>query len=173
MSEDRHQKIADNKERARQDSLASAEEGLETDLTESFYEKSDDEYILNKDKTGEEMEGIQFSDAAWSDADKNKIKQRTFEEQSKLNTKEGFAHVSLTDESGRQISTQEARGKHEKDMESLTDEVTDKVMENRQKKKGTKKLGENVYDLSERITAKRKAKEELEKKTEERLKDAA
>ena len=109
----RHDNKENAHERARIESLDKTETGsIEEDLTEDAYNQMGEEYVLDEEGTGEEIEIIDFDEDGMFEEDIRHSKEKTYEEQAKIDTKEGFSHVNLEDGSGRIISAKEAEVIH-------------------------------------------------------------
>ncbi|OGJ42708.1 hypothetical protein A3I58_00915 [Candidatus Peregrinibacteria bacterium RIFCSPLOWO2_02_FULL_39_10] len=175
ISAQRHDNKEDAHERAKIESLDKTETGsIEEDLTEDAYSQMGEEYVLDEEGTGEEIESIYFDEDGMYEEDLRHAKEKTYEEQAKIDTKEGFSHVNLEDKSGRIISAKEAEVIHKEQLEELERKLTDKTLDKVQAKtpsqEGSK---EKPYDLNNQIAARRKAKELIDKKRHEKLKQKA
>ena len=168
ISEQRHNKTISAQERAKKESIARTKAGtVEDELTRDAYEQMGDQHILNKEGTGEKIDDVMFMDGVSLQKDsRDQIKHHTYQQQSKLDTKEGFTHVKLKDKSGREISAEEAEALQEKDFEKIEDTLVDKAQDKVEKK------GAKIFDLNAQIAAKRKAKELVDAKKHEKLRAA-
>lgn len=167
LSEQRHDQKISAHERALKESLERTQGGsIEEELTRDAYAQMGDDYILNKKGTGEEIQEIDFKEVAMTDQERQNLKERTYREQGKLDTKEGFANVSMKDKSGRDISAEEAEKLQDQDLQALETEIGEKALDKAEKK------GAKVFDLSARIAAQRKAREIIEKQKHEKLRAA-
>ncbi len=158
------------KERAEDESLArTGTVSLEAELTQDFYENSDEEFILNKEGTGEELTEIQFDDIEYKQEEVDELKREVFHKQDRLREKRGLVDTVLKDKDGKVITAKEAERLQQKDVDELEEDVVDKVEENMATKKGLSE-GTEVFNLTEKIAAKRKTKEMIDKRLHERLK---
>lgn len=174
QSEERHQRIKSAQKRALKESMAKTKGGtLEADLTEDAYEQMGEEFRLNKEGSGEQIEEIDFKEAAQRSEERQSLKRKTYQEQTRLDKKEGFTHVTFKDKSGRKLSAQEAKAAQEKELEQLELELADKTLDKVKRKEGPKKPGTEAYDLTSKIAAHRKARELIDKKRHEKLRNAA
>ncbi len=168
-SERLHANKKSAKERAEDESLSRVGTvSLEAELTQDFYENSDEEFILNKEGTGEEVTEIKFDDIEYKDEERAELKKEVFHKQDRLREKRGLVDTVLKDKDGKVITTQEAKRIQSKDVEELEDEIMDHVEENIATKKGSSE-GAEVFDLTQKIAAKRKTKEMLDKRLHEKL----
>jgi len=169
-SERLHENKKSAKERAEDESLArTGTTSLEGELTKDFYENSDEEFILNKEGTGEEVTEIQFDDVEYKKEEVDELKKEVFHKQDRLREKRGLVDTVLKDKTGKVITTKEAQRIQQKDVDELEEEVMDKVEENVATKRGTSE-GEEIFDLTERVAAKRKVKDMVDKKLHQKLK---
>lgn len=174
ISEQRHDQKISGRERAEKDSLDRTDEAsLEADLTEHAYSEMGDEYILNEEGTGEKIEEVYFDDTGLLDQDLRSLKQKTYHDQSKLDSKEGFTHIDLTDKSGRQVSAHEAEQLHQKELDKLEEDMATEAEERVAAKTAGNLEADNIFDLNARIAARRKAQELIDEKREEKLHQAA
>ncbi|MBI2634642.1 hypothetical protein HYW82_03180, partial [Candidatus Peregrinibacteria bacterium] len=164
-NEQRHNKKTSAHERAMEESLNNAENGsIEKKLTRDAYDQMGDEYIINADKTGEELMEIKFSDEEISTQDRINLDSRTYDEQGKLANEQGFSHISMTDKTGHEISSSEAEKLQDKNLAHIEADMVARA-EERTKTKGDTK----ILDLQSRIAASRHAREIIEQKRHERL----
>lgn len=167
LSEKKHDNSISAEERAKKESLKQIEtDSVEEELTEDFYAVKDG-FILNKEGTGEEITEIKMGEDKLRTREQTSLKKETFLNQSKLDKNIGFSNVELKDEKGRTISAKEATAIEEKATDTLENLVAENAQDKIERKTG------NVFDLSSRIAAQRKAKEEVENRKHERIKNAA
>ncbi|MEK7547366.1 MAG: hypothetical protein AAB540_00575, partial [Patescibacteria group bacterium] len=170
----RHDNKENAHERARIESLDKTETGsIEEDLTEDAYNQMGEEYVLDEEGTGEEIEIIDFDEDGMFEEDIRHSKEKTYEEQAKIDTKEGFSHVNLEDGSGRIISAKEAEVIHKEQLEELEKKLAEKTLDKVEAKTPSQGSEAKPYDLSNQIAARRKAKELIDKKRHEKLKQKA
>lgn len=175
LSELRHNKKKDAQERAKKDSMERAKgDELTEDLTEDFYEQTDDLHILNREETGEEIQEIKFDDTRINKEDRASLRDITRKHESDLTQKRGFTHVIFKDKSGRQLNTEQATQQHEENLEEIEDTLADKAIDKVASKQGEEKAS-NVFDINARITAERAAKQKIKEEMENkrRLREAA
>jgi hypothetical protein len=173
QSEDRHDKNKSAHERAKKESMGKVSDGsLEADLTEDAYDQMGDDYILNKKGTGEKVEDLQFNNVSMIKEDKQKLKRKTYQQQIKLDQKEGFTHANLLDKTGRQISAREAEVLQEQERAQLASKLAEKGQKNLAKKT-TKTEGAKILDFQAKAKAMRQARKITKRKEEEHLKEAA
>ncbi|MBT7736761.1 hypothetical protein HN709_03655 [Candidatus Peregrinibacteria bacterium] len=175
LSELRHNKKKDSQERARKESIEKAKgDDLKKDLTEDFYEQTDDEHILNREGTGEEIKEMKMDDTKITKEDRASLRETTRKHESDLTQKRGFTHVIFKDKGGRALNTEQATNVHEQNLEKIEDNLAEKALDKVASKQGQEKAS-NVFDLNARIAAKRKAKEKVEEEMEnkKRLREAA
>ncbi|MFH1284317.1 MAG: hypothetical protein ABIH78_01875 [Candidatus Peregrinibacteria bacterium] len=169
QSEQRHQKKVSAKERAKDESLKRVEEGsLEADLTKDFYEQTDEETILDKEKKGEELDVIKFSDIKTSKEEVQRLKGETYHSQGKLIKKEGLVDIKLSDKTGKRLSADAAEAKHEQELESAEKALAEEAL----KKAKSKETDSKVFDLNTEMAARREAKRIIDEKTHKHLKAA-
>lgn len=172
-SERLHENKKSAKERAEDESMARiSSTSLEGELTQDFYENSDEEFILDKEGTGEEVTEIQFDNIEYKKEEVDELKKEVFHKQDRLREKRGLVDTVLKDKEGKVITTKEAQKLQQKDVDELEEEVMDHVEENIATKRGTSE-GAEIFDLTEKIAAKRKVKDMVDKKLHEKLKSAA
>src|SRR3989338_6338922 len=173
QSEHRHDKNVSAHERARQESLDQVEsDSLEEDLVEDAYKHMGESYILNDEGTGEEVEEVDFSEIEDTQEERMTLKRKTYEEQSKLYTKEGFSHANLKDKSGRDLSAKEAETLQAAQLDEFEKDLAEQAVENLSSRE-TAETGAKVFDLNSKIAAQRQAKQMVDKKRHEKLKQAA
>ena len=176
LSEFKHNKNKDAQERAKKESMSRAQgDELKEDLTESFYEQTDDSHILDKEGTGEEIKEIQFDDnKRITKEDRAGLRETTRKHESDLTQKRGFTHVIFKDKAGKKLNVEQSKQLHEQKIEKIEDTLADKAIDKVASKKGAEK-DSNIFDLNARISAKRKAKEKLEEEMNDksRLRNAA
>lgn len=173
QSEQRHEKQKDAQVRAEDESLERLpSDTIEEDLTEDYYEQAEDGYILNEDATGEEIEEIEFDNIAWNDQERHRAKVKLYEKQDRIAHKEGLLS-QFKDKDGRVITSEEAEEKQEKDIEDVTKTIAKEAYDRAEKKQTAKAPAGNIIEMQRRIAAKRKAREYIDKKINERIKDAA
>lgn len=161
QSENRNERKISGQDRAEKESLSRAASGsVEEDLTEDFYEQTDDKHILNKEGTGEKMSEIKFDGVDMTDQERQKLKEDTRKHESQLFDKTGFSHIEKKDKGGKKISTQQAEGEQAKRLDKLEDELANKALKKAEKKSG--KEDKSVFNLNSRVAAKRKAKNLLD-----------
>jgi hypothetical protein len=167
MSETRHNKTLSARDRAKKESINN-KDSLEERLTKSAYEEIDENYILDEESKAKELEDISFTESKMISKDRANLKENTYQEQTKLHTKEGFTNVNLKDKNGRKISAKEAKVFHEEKQTKLSQKITDKAEERfKTKKTGQKDQISNLYT---KISAKRKAKKLIDQKSKEKIK---
>ncbi|MBI4975210.1 hypothetical protein HZC20_00895 [Candidatus Peregrinibacteria bacterium] len=173
LSEHLHDKNKSAQERSEEESLDRVDAGsLEAELTEDYYAQTDDSHVLNKEKTGEEIVEIQFDEMDMDKEERTDVKEKTYKKQTRLTTKEGFAHTSLLDKHGKEISAEQAEKVEQKgDLEEIEDDMTDKVKNKINTKTGH--LGVNIFDINSEIAAKRKARAIIDKEIEKKIEHAA
>lgn len=169
QSEDRHEKTVSGQDRAEKESMTRAKNQLEEDLTADFYKQTDDKHTLDKDGSGEKMSEFKFDGVDMTAQERQKLKSETRKHETQLVNKTGFTHFEKKDKAGKKISTEQAESEHTAQLEQLENDLAEKALKKTEKKSGS------VYDLNARITAKRKAKDLLDKErhSHERLKNAA
>ncbi len=165
QSEDRL-KSKTAQERAKKDMAAKSTSGnLEDELKEEFYEQTDSEHVIDMEEdTGEELTRVDFSDTAYTDNERQELKEATREKTSRLHKKEGFTHAKLVDKTGHEITSDEAEVHQAKNLEALEEQIAEKALDKAQAKTEGG-LGGKVYDLSARIAAKRKARDIIDDET--------
>ncbi|MDP2643217.1 MAG: hypothetical protein Q8P62_05230 [Candidatus Peregrinibacteria bacterium] len=157
------------KERAEDESLSRVgTTSLEAELTQDFYENSDEEFILDKEGKGEEVTEVQFDDTEYKKEEVQDLKKEVYHKQDRLREKRGLVDTVLKDKDGKAITTKEAQRLQQKDVDNLEEEIMENMEENIATKKGTPE-GAEVFDLTQRIAAKRKAKEMLNKRLHTKL----
>jgi len=173
QSEERHEKKKMGQERAEDESMVrAAGDNVEQELTEAYYEQTDDKHILNKEGTGEEMTKLKMDSVRLTDEQRHAAKLRTYQNQDRLTHKEGLI-AQFSDKTGRILNAAEAATMHEKKLEEITDTIADQS----QDRVETKNAGENrikgAFDVQQRVSAKRAARKFVDKKINERFKQAA
>ncbi len=163
MSEDRHNKTKSARARAEKESTNQTT-SLEERLTTSAYEEMDDHFILDDESRGQELEEINFSDSKMKKEDRAKLKKVTEQEQSKFDSKKGFAHLNLKDKDGRTISAQEAKRLQEEEKNQLSKKLASKT----EQKLKTRKSDQKIPDLQSKMSALREARRSVDKKSQER-----
>jgi hypothetical protein len=167
LSEKKHDNSISAEERAKKESLKQTKtDSIEEDLTKDFYDVKDG-FILNDEGTGEKITKIKMGEDMLKTREQTSLRSNTFHNQNKLDKNIGFANVELKDEKGRTISAKEATTIEAKATESLEEIVATNAQKQVEQKTG------NVFDLSSRIAAQRKAKEEIEERKNKKLKNAA
>lgn len=173
QSEYRHDKNVSAHERARQESLDQVEGGsLEEDLVEDAYKHMGKTYILNEEGSGEEVKEVDFSDIDTTEEERMELKRKTYEEQSKLYKKEGFSHATLRDKSGQDLSAKEAETLQARQLDEFEKDLAAEALENLSDREVGEK-GAKVFDLNSKIAAQRQAKQLVDQKRHEKLKQAA
>jgi hypothetical protein len=158
LNEERHQRKLSSRERAKEESTSKTQGSpLEQNLTKDFYEQTDEDYILNKEGIGEEVEELQFDESDMTGNERMGLKEKTRKKESQLFTKEGFSHIQFKDKSGRKISSTQAEAEKDEDVEKIEDQLAEKAIDKT-----------NTYDLNSRIAAKRKAQELMDQETHSR-----
>ncbi len=161
MSEERHARKIDGQKRAARESInATQGDTLTKELTEDFYEQTDEKHILDEEGKGEEITEIKFDHISSTSQERQELKEKTRQKESDLLDKKGLK-VNLKDKTGRKISSQEAEVEQKKDLNRLEDEITKKAS----KKTEKKSAGATIFNLNTRIAAKRKTKDLVEKET--------
>ncbi len=147
----------------------------ELTLTEQFLERArgDESETLTLDKEGKAAKilEVDFDEKAERSTEKkNKTRKKLSKEQQKLEgTRKGSEEVKLK-KKGREITHKEAKIETKHEREKLEKKIQEKAEERTARHLGRKKTSDgNVFDLNERIAAARKAKEEVKKKTDERI----
>lgn len=170
-SERLHDNKKSAKERAEDESMSRVDEtSLEGELTKDFYENSDEEFILDKEGTGEELTEIQFDDIEYKEEEVQELKKEIYHKQDRLREHRGLVDTVLKNKGGKVIKAAEAKKIHkEGDVADLEEALEEKVEENIAVKEGAEE-GAEVFDLTQRIAAKRKTKEMLDKRLHEKLK---
>lgn len=173
QSEYRHDKKVSAHERAHQESLDQVEGGsLEEDLVEDAYKHMGNSYILNEEGSGEEVKQVDFSDIETTKEERLELKRKTYEEQSKLYKKEGFSHATLRDKSGQDLSAKEAETLQARQLDEFEKDLAKEAVENLSDREVGEK-GAKVFDLNSKIAAQRQAKQLVDQKRHEKLKQAA
>ncbi|MCK9186101.1 hypothetical protein M0P48_01545 [Candidatus Gracilibacteria bacterium] len=168
-SERLHESKKSAKERAKDESLSRVDTtSLEGELTEDFYKNSDKEFILDEEGSGEEMTEIQFDNKEYTREEVDELKSEVFHKQDRLREKRGLVDTVLKDKDGKVITTKEAKAIEQKDVEDLEDEILESAEENMSTKKGASE-GAEIFDLTQKIAAKRKTKEMVDKRLHEKL----
>lgn len=173
QSEQRHNKQKEAQARAKKESMTRvAGTPEEAKIVEAYYEQTDKQHILDKEMTGKKTTEVKFNDVAMTEERRHAAKVDLYQNQARITQKEGLLS-QFKDKDGRILSAEEADKKQERDVdaiaEKLATEAYDKVSA-KEKATGPKR---NIFDLQQRITAKRKARELVDKKTNERIKQAA
>ena len=166
MSETKHNNTLSSRDRAKKESLNNIS-GLEEKLTINAYDEMDEKYILGNDSKSTKIDDISFSSASMLNKEKETLKTKTYQQQEKLDSNEGFTNINLKDKNGRAISAREAKALHEQEKEKLSNKITKKA-EDKFKLKNTSNR-DDISNLYTRISAKRKAKKLIDKKTKEKI----
>ena len=101
---------------------------------------------------------------------KDETRKKLSKEQQKLEgTRKGSEEVKLK-KKGREITHKEAKVETKHEREKLEKKIQEKAEERTARRLGREKTSDgNVFDINERIAAARKTKEEVKKKTDERI----
>lgn len=173
QSEQRHDKQKEAAIRAEDESLERLPgNSTEEDLVESYYEQTEDGYILNKDETGEEIQQVEFDDVAWTDQERHAAKEKLYHDQDRIEHKEGLL-TQFTDKNGRIITAEEAQRREEEDLEEISDGLAEEAYERMEKKQAAEIPQGSIIEMQRQIAAKRKARQFVDRKVNERIKDAA
>ena len=172
QSEQRHDKKTSAHERAKEESMDKMQEGtMEADLTMDAYEQLGDEYIINKETKAEEIQSVDFKETGMTDQNKEKLRRKTYQEQSKLDTKEGFMR-GIEDKSGRKIRSEEAKVLQKEELETIEEKMAQKAEQKVSERTTGTTQGAKIFDLTAKMAARRKAQELIDRKRHEKLKTA-
>ncbi|MEK7085554.1 MAG: hypothetical protein AAB953_00885 [Patescibacteria group bacterium] len=172
QSEQRHDKKTSAHERAKEESMGKMQEGsVEADLTMDAYEQLGDEYIIDKETKAEKIQTVDFKETGINDQDKEKLKRKTYQEQSKLDTKEGFMR-EIEDKSGRKIKSEEAKVLQKEELEKIEERMAQEAEQKVSERTTGQTQGAKIFDLTAKMAARRKAGELVDKKRYEKLKTA-
>lgn len=175
MSARHNQNVQDAQTRAQMESVDNTEEdSIEAAITEDFYDKAraaKDEVILDEDNDGEadQITTISMDNVAMKKEERNDVRQATYEHNSRLRTKEGFTHIQIADQTGKTITSKEARAKQEKELNELENDIADAIED--QTNEAT--VGGKVFDLTERIAAQRQARKLIEENNQRPVEKSA
>lgn len=172
QSEQRHDKKVSAHERAKEESLGVMPKGtMEGDLMADAYEQLGDEYIIDKDTKAEKIQTVDFKEVKMEDKEKEKLRRKTYQEQSKLDTREGFMR-EIEDKSGRKIKSEEAKVLQKEELERIEEKMAKEAEQKVSERTAGKAEGAKIFDLTAKMAARRKAGELIDKKRYEKLKTA-
>ena len=173
QSEQRHDKQKQAKTRAEDESLERMPgNSIEEDLVEDYYEKTDDSHFLNEDATGEEVNETKIEEIPYTDAERHEEKVDVFEKQDRITHREGL-FTQFTDKSGRIISAEEAEQGEDQFVQDIADNLAEESQERMEAKQAAKTPIGSILETQRQVAAQRKAREFVDKKINERIKDAA
>ncbi|MFA6917593.1 MAG: hypothetical protein WC285_02020 [Candidatus Gracilibacteria bacterium] len=173
QSEQRHEKQDEAATRAEDESLERMpSNSIEEALTEDFYDKEDDGYILNEDATGEEVQQVEFDNIQWTDEERNAAKLKLYQRQDRITHREGLLS-QFTDKTGEIIGADEAEERQEKDLDGIAETLSDEAYDRIQKKQAAEAPVGSIIEMQRQVAARRKAREYVDKRVNERIKHAA
>jgi hypothetical protein len=173
QSEERHEKKKMGQERAKDESMTRASgDSIEAELTEAYYEQTDDKHILNKQGTGEEMTKIKLDTVRFTDEQRHAAKLKTYRNQDRLTHKEGLLS-QFSDRTGRILTAVEAKTLHEKKLDQITDTLAERAKARVETKAAGASPIKGILDMQQTIAAKRKARGFVDKKINARIREAA
>lgn len=175
QSEQRHNKTVSGQERARKESMERVQgRGLEADLTADAYKQLGKDFQVDKEGKAKKIEEIQFKDnnLKMQEQDRFRMKRETFKEQTRLDKKEGM-FTAMKDKQGNVIAHEIAAKLQQDELQKLEKEMADKAQKKVEGRiTSNDSQANNVFDIQTRIAARRKAKELIDKKRNERLRAA-
>ena len=173
QSEDRHDHQKDSQTRAEKESKDSiAGNADERKVVEAYYDQTDSQHVLNKNMTGEKIAEVKFNDVALTDEKRHAAKVKLYKNQRRITEKEGLLS-QFKDKEGRILNAEEANRRQQQDLDALTEKLSTQAFEKVAAKEAVKGPAGNVFDMQRKIAAKRKARGLIDKKINERIREAA
>lgn len=180
LSEDRH-KTLKAQDRARKESLKDSSEE-EREIIEDYYEltpkvDSGKDHILGSkgDKKAEEMVEINLDKKVkMTREDMQSQREKIKQHQTRMYQKEGFTHVKITDQSGKEIDSREATRKQEEQKERQDEEILEEASNVVQMKRKASPVGRKSFvSEAEKLAGIREARRIREEEKKETPKKAA
>ncbi|MFA7685317.1 MAG: hypothetical protein WCX95_00770 [Candidatus Gracilibacteria bacterium] len=173
QSEERHNKQKDSQTRAEKESIDRLPGNSdEVEMVKSYYEQTDKQHILNKNMTGEKIAEVKFNDVAMTEERRHAAKVQLYKNQNRITQKEGLLS-QFKDKDGRILTAEEANRKQEKDIDALAEKISEQAFEKVAAKEAVNSPAGKIMDMQRKIAAKRKSREFIDKKTNERIREAA
>ncbi len=122
ISEKRNNGSIKAHKRAQSESLKSAQNSTEKDLTKSFYKQSPS-HILDEDGKGQKVENINISADSLSKNSLRNLREKTEANRKKLENNTGFTHINLRDSSGEIVSADAAEKTQQQKLRNLSKKI--------------------------------------------------
>lgn len=180
-SQRKHQQIsAQDRSKTEAMQRASGDEKAQ-EIIKDYYEITDDKHGLQRDQeTGGKDTGSEFVEVKFQEQEvpmtKEQLqvqKRRLLKHKDRMIKKEGFTHVKITDQSGKELEAKEALVRQKEKEDQLENKIAEETEKNLRTKGPSPKKEDSFASISTRLALKRKIAKEKERIAQDMLKETA
>lgn len=180
-SQRKHQQIS-AKDRSKTEAMQrTSNDQKAQEIIKDYYELTDKKHGLQKDQetagkeTGSEFVEVKFQEQE-TPMTKEQLqvqKRRLLKHRDKMIKKEGFTHVQITDQSGKELEAKEALVRQKEKEDKLDEKISEVAEKNLRTRRSSTEKEDSFASINTKLALKRKIAKEKERMAQDMLKEQA